>query len=88
MGSEQRQHARTRCFKYCVLMDHDGETYEALLGNMSQGGAMLMVSGENHLHVGDLYDMMFSDVTTKFPVKRCVKIVRFDSKNIGVCFQA
>jgi len=56
MGSENRQHTRTRCFKYCLLMDHDGDTYEGLLGNMSLGGAMLMLSGENDFHVGDLCD--------------------------------
>jgi hypothetical protein len=67
-------------------MDHDGDTYEGLLGNMSLGGAMLMLSGENDFHVGDLCDMMFSDSSTKFPVRRSVKIVRYGTKKIGVSF--
>jgi hypothetical protein len=86
MGSEKRLHTRTRCFKYCILMDHDGDTCEGLLGNMSESGAMLMISGDNHVHVGDVCDLMFSDVSTKFPIKRTVKIVRFNSGNIGVSF--
>jgi hypothetical protein len=80
MGSENRRHTRTRCFKYCILMGRDGDTCEGLLGNISLGGALLMTSCDNHFNVGDLCDMMFSDISTKFPVKRSVKIVRFDSK--------
>ena len=86
MGSENRQHTRAKCFKYCILMGRDGVTCEGLLGNISLGGALLMTSCDNHFHVGDLCDMMFSDKLTKFPVKRSVKIVRFDSKNLGVKF--
>lgn len=87
MGTlENRRHTRINCYTYCILMCRDGDTYEGLLGNISKGGALVKVSGENHLHIGDSCDMMFTDKSSSFPIKRPVKIVRFDSENIGVSF--
>jgi hypothetical protein len=86
MGSQKRLHSRTKCYSYCRIMCRDGNIYEALLGDISLGGALVKVSSDTHLHVGDLCDLMLSDNSALFPLKHTVKIVRFDSQNMGVCF--
>jgi hypothetical protein len=83
---ENRQHIRSNCFTYCLLMGRGGDTYEGLLGNISKGGAMVKVSADNLLHIGDSCDIMFTDKSNAFPLKRQVKIVRFDSDKMGVKF--
>ena len=82
----QRHHSSIKCFSYCLLMGRDGNTYEALLGDISLGGALVKVSGDTHLQPGDLCDLMLSAKLSAFPLKRAVKIVRRDSENMGVRF--
>ena len=86
MGSEKRLHSRTKYYSGCIVMDRDSNTYEALLGDISLGGALVKVNSGTHLHVGDLCDLMLSDSSAVFPLKRTGKIVRYDSENMGVSF--
>jgi hypothetical protein len=67
-------------------MSSEGNAYDALLGDISLGGALVRVNSDTHLRVGDLCDLMLSDKQALIPLKRTGKIVRFDSKYMGVSF--
>lgn len=82
-----REHSRIKCESHCILMEPDGSFYEVLLEDISLGGALVEVKCDTRLRVGDLCDLMLSDNSAVFPMKRTGRIVRFDSKrNVGVCF--
>ena len=84
---EQREYSRTSCYSMCLLLGRDGDTFEGLLGDISKSGALVKTVTDTHLHVGDLCDIMFSNKSTIFPVKRPIEIVRLDSaKVMGVKF--
>lgn len=86
MDSQKRLHSRTKCYSYCLVMGRDGNSYEALVGDISLGGALVRVNNDTHLQIGEVCELMFSDKPTLFPLKRTGKIVRFDSKYIGISF--
>ena len=86
MGSKERHHSRIKFESQCLLMGHDGDTYEALLDDISLSGALVQVSDETHFQIGDMCDLMLSDESAEFPIKRTGKIVRLDSEMIGVSF--
>ena len=84
---EQREYARTVCYSMCILLGRDGDAFEGLLGDISEGGALVKTISDTHLHVGDMCDLMYSNKATAFPAKRPIKIVRQDSaKVMGVKF--
>ena len=87
MESQKRLHSRTKYYTYCLVICRDGNSYDALLGDLSLGGALVRVNGDTHLQVGDLCELMLSDKPALFPLKRTGKIVRFEPENyIGVSF--
>jgi hypothetical protein len=86
MASEKRLHSRAKCYTGCIVMGHDGNTCEALVGDISLGGALVRVNGDTHLQVGDVCELMFSDKSALFPLKRVGKIARYDSGSMGVSF--
>ena len=68
-------------------MGHDGSAYDALIANLSLGGALVEVNDDIHLRVGDLCNLVLSDNSAIFPLKRPSKIIRFDSnRKFGVSF--
>jgi hypothetical protein len=69
-----------------MLMGQDGNSYKALMKDISLGGALFEVSGDTHLHVGDSCTLMLGSSSSGFPVKRTFEIVRFDSENMGISF--
>ena len=84
---EQRQYSRSSCYSMCLLLVHDGNTFEGLMGDISKSGALVKTISDTHLHVGDFCDIMFSNKSTVFPAKRPIEIVRLNSaKVIGVKF--
>jgi hypothetical protein len=86
MGN-QRLHTRMKFHFYCLVMGRDGGTYEALIGDISLGGALIRLNSDTHLQVGDLCEIMFSEKPALFPLKRTSKIVRLDSeRSMGVSF--
>ena len=82
----QRQHSRSKTDSYCILIDCNGDTYGAFLGDISQTGALVKFDDNASLHIGDMCDLMLRDKSATFPVKRAVKVVRLDTDIIGVRF--
>ena len=82
----QRLHSRSKSYSYCLLLDRYGDIYGAFLCDISLTGALFKLDCNSHLHVGDMCDMMFTDKSATFPVKRAVKVVRLDSNTMGVRF--
>jgi hypothetical protein len=82
----QRLHSRSKIDTYCLLIDRNGDTYGAFLGDISQTGALVQLGDNASLHIGDLCNLMLRDKSATFPVKRTVKVVRLDSDKIGVRF--
>jgi len=86
MASEKRLHSRAKCYTCCLVMGRDGNAYEALVGDISLGGALVRVNSDTRLQAGDVCELMFSDKTALFPLKRVGKIARYDSGSMGVSF--
>lgn len=82
----RRKHDRIKFEAGCLLMVRDGNTYQALLEDISLGGALLMISDKIDFQIGDLCDLILSDKSAAFPIKRSGKIVRIDPEIIGVTF--
>ncbi len=87
MGSN-RQYIRIKCDSQCILMDIDGSTYDAMLGDISLGGALVIMSDGVHsrLQVGDVCDLMLCNNPDSCPVKHSCRVIRMDSTNMGVRF--
>ncbi len=84
MGS-RRQYDRIKCDSQCVLMDADGDIFEALLEDISVGGAMITVNGgiPKSLSDGDVCSLMLRHDTT---LSRSCNIVWCGSENMGISF--
>jgi hypothetical protein len=80
----KRQHTRIKCSSYCILVGSNGDAYHALLGDISLGGAFVMTRSDTRLQVGDICQLMLSDDTAMFPIKRTGKVVRLESRCIGM----
>jgi hypothetical protein len=86
MGSN-RQYIRIKCDSQCILMDIDGSTYEAMLGDISLGGALVKISSvPGKFQVGDVCDLMLCTDPDSCPVKHTCRVIRTDSANMGVRF--
>jgi hypothetical protein len=83
---DHRKHSRIKFEAQCLLTGHDGDTYEALLDDISLGGALIKVDDDTPFVAGDLCEVMLGDQSALFPVKHTGKIVRLDSGMIGVSF--
>jgi hypothetical protein len=79
---------RTRCNSHCLLMGLDGVTYHALLGELSQSGALVEIDGSisHGLHVGEMCGLMLSEIPKTGSIKHTGKIVRLDSGSVGISF--
>ena len=82
----RRKHFRIKFEAQCTLIGHAGDSYDALLDDISLSGALLKVNADNHFQIGDLCDLMLSDKSAAFPIKHTGEIVRVDSGMIGVNF--
>lgn len=87
MGS-QRQYIRVKCDSECILMELDGNTYEALLEDISLGGALITVNDgvPDGLQVGDVCNLMLCCNSDSCPTKHSCRVVRHDSVSMGVRF--
>ncbi|HIJ88230.1 MAG TPA: PilZ domain-containing protein [Desulfuromonadales bacterium] len=86
--ANQRQHIRNKSGAECVVTDDAGNSYGALLENISAGGALIKVKDGvlASLEVGDVCRMMLCDNADSCPIKRTCRVVRFDSLSMGVQF--
>jgi c-di-GMP-binding flagellar brake protein YcgR len=84
----ERRDLRTKSDSHCLLMGLDGVTYQAQLGDISIGGALIMMSGDvsYDLHVGDMCGLMLSDSFNMSSEKHTGKIVRLETGSVGVSF--
>lgn len=84
----ERRDLRTKSDSHCLLMGLDGVTYQAVVGDISSGGALIKMSDNvsNDLHVGEMCGLMFSDNFNMSSEKHTGKIVRLDSGSVGVSF--
>jgi hypothetical protein len=67
-------------------MGQTGDTYQAFLSDISLSGASVVVEGETHFKVGDTCDLVLSDTSAIFPLKRTGKVVRLGTDVMGVKF--
>jgi len=82
MGS-QRQHNRVKCELPITLMDRSGSVYDAMLEDISNGGALIMVKNgiPKSLNDGDECKLMLHHETA---IKYSFRVIRHDSGNMGV----
>lgn len=86
--ANQRQHTRNTSDAECVVTDNAGNSYGALLQNISLGGALVKVKDGvlAGLEVGDICKMLLCDNADSCPIKRTCRVVRFESVSMGVQF--
>lgn len=82
MGS-LRQHNRVNCELPVTLMDRSGSIYDAMLKNISIGGALIALRGGklDSLNDGDECNLMLNHETA---IKYQFRVIRHDSENMGV----
>jgi hypothetical protein len=88
MGSE-KDNAGIKCNIRCYLIGLDGGTHYARLGDISESGALLMMSDEDaqeSLHVGEMCGLVFRDKHNMNPEKHTGKIIRLESGQVEVSF--
>ena len=87
MGS-QRQYTRVDCDSESILMEIDGDTYDALLEDLSLGGALVRVNDgvPGSVQVGDVCNLMLCNNPDVCPIKHSCRVVRHDSVKLGVRF--
>lgn len=86
MGSK-REHLRVRCESPCIL-NYEGINYQALLDNISLGGALVKVSDmqPERLYIGAVVNLMLCSNPDLCPTKYTCKVIRLDSPDIGIKF--
>lgn len=82
----KRKHSRIKLKSQCTLVVSDGDTHPASLDDLSFGGALVEVHDDSDLHVGDVCQLELNLHTAEHPIKRDGKIVRRESKKLGVKF--
>lgn len=84
MGS-RRQYDRIKCESECVLMDTDGDIFDALLEDISIGGAMITIHGgvPQSLSEGDVCRLMLRNDAA---LSRFCNVVWRGSENMGISF--
>ena len=83
--ASRREHDRIKSESPCFLVDDDGDIFDALLEDISQGGALIMVDGgvPQSISVGDACNLMLRYDTTH---SRPCRVVWSDSINMGISF--
>ncbi|MFZ4858446.1 MAG: PilZ domain-containing protein [Desulfuromonadaceae bacterium] len=86
--ANHRQHIRNLSNAECALTDDAGNTYRAMLQNISLGGALIKIKDGvlTGLEVGDICKMMLCDNADACPIKHTCRVVRFESVSMGVQF--
>lgn len=86
--ANQRQYVRIKCDSDCVITDDDGSTYEAMLQDISLGGALIKVQDgiPVSLEVGDICKLILCLNIDSCSIKQICRVVRHDSVNMGVSF--
>lgn len=85
---KERRNVRTKSESHCQLIGLDGVTYQALLGDISSGGALIKMSDDalHGLHVGEMCGLMFRDKPNLNTERLTGKIVRLEGGSIGITF--
>jgi hypothetical protein len=65
-------------------MGQEGETYEALLGDISLTGASVLLNCDTHFQAGDLCQLLLNDDSAVIPLKRIGKVVWRGSRIMGM----
>ena len=86
--ANQRQHVRNKSDAECIVTDDAGNTYGAMLQNISLGGALIKVKDGvlASMEVGDICRMLLCDQADSCPIKRICRVVRLESVSLGVQF--
>lgn len=86
--ANQRQYIRNKNNSECVVTDMSGNSYGAMLQDISPGGALIKVTDGvlASLEIGDICRMMLCDNADTCPIKHTCRVVRFDSVSMGVQF--
>jgi c-di-GMP-binding flagellar brake protein YcgR len=86
--ANQRQYIRNKSDSECVVTDNKGNSYGAMLQDISLGGALIKVTNGvlASMEIGDICRMMLCDNADSCPIKHTCRIVRFDSVSMGVQF--
>ena len=79
-----RQHSRINFYSYCLLMGNNGDTYEALLGDLSLHGASVLLNCDSCFKAGDLCHLLLNDASAVIPIKRTGKVVWCNSRIMGM----
>lgn len=82
----KRKYSRTKLKSKCSLVVNDGDAQPASLDDISFGGVLVEVHSDAEICVGDICQLELSLNTAERPIKRTGKIVRQDSKKVGVKF--
>jgi hypothetical protein len=82
--SGKRAHSRINFYSYCVLVDQEGYTYEALLGDISLSGASVLLNCDTHFQAGDLCQLLLNDDSAVIPLHRTGKIIWRGSRIMGM----
>ena len=85
----QRQYVRMKGDSAnCILMELDGNSYRALLENISLGGALIKVSDSvpYGLQVGDECTLTLCSDTGSCSSRHFCRVVRHDAANMGIQF--
>ena len=86
--ANQRQYIRSKSDSECIVTDEAGNSYGAVLQDISLGGALIQIRDGvlASLDVGDICRMMLCTNVDSCPIKHTCRIVRFDSVSMGVQF--
>jgi hypothetical protein len=87
--SSEKDNSKLKGNLSCLLIGLDGGTHYARLGDISESGALLMISGEDiqeSLHVGEMCGLVFRDRHNMNPEKHTGKIVKLESGQVEVSF--
>jgi c-di-GMP-binding flagellar brake protein YcgR len=86
--ANQRQYIRIKSDSHCVVMDEEGCDYDAMLQDISLGGALIKVKDgiPESLEVGDICKLMLCLNVDSCSIRHSCRIVRHDSVSMGVQF--
>ena len=86
MGST-RKYSRINCDSPCI-MNYGGFNYQALLDNISLGGALVKVGNEQavSLNIGATVDLLLCSNPDLCPAKYTCEVIWHASSDIGVSF--
>jgi c-di-GMP-binding flagellar brake protein YcgR len=86
--ANQRQYPRKKSDAECIVTDSIGNSYGAMLQDISPGGALIKVKDGviASIEAGDICRMMLCDSVDSCPIKHSCRVVRLDAVSMGVQF--